>query len=86
MTIGLAIIFAFILPNSNKKILGMNESELAWVRWNFESEQGQQDDSSEISAQRGFMLALTDPKTWMFMAMLYAVSSRGLNNPLGLTV
>ncbi|KAL2075214.1 hypothetical protein VTL71DRAFT_156 [Oculimacula yallundae] len=73
ITIGLALVFAFILPNSNKKILGMNETELTWVRWNFESEQGQKDDSGGISAQKGLMLALTDPKTWMFMAMLYAI-------------
>ena len=64
----------------------MNESELAWVRWNFESEQGQKDNSSEISAQRGFMLALTDSKTWMFMAMLYAVSTRVPDHSLALTV
>lgn len=75
ITIGLAILFAFILPNSNKKILGMSSKELEWIRWNFESEQGQEDDSSEISAQKGFMMAATDPKTWLFMATLYSVSA-----------
>lgn len=74
LTIGIAIIFAFILPNSNQKILGMNHEELEWVRWNFVSEQGQQDDSSEISAQKGFIMAVVDPKTWLFLGTLYSVN------------
>ena len=78
ITIGLSILFAFILPNSNRKILSMNSEELEWIKWNFESEQGQEDDSNEISAQKGLMMAIKDPKTWLFMAMLYLVSANGL--------
>lgn len=74
MTIGLAIVFAFILPNSHSKVLGMNEQELEWVRWNFEKDLGQKDDSSEISALKGFMMAVTDLKTWLLMGTLYSVS------------
>jgi hypothetical protein len=47
----------------------MNAEDLEWIRWNFKSEQGQEDDSREISAQKGLMMAVKDPKTWLFMAI-----------------
>jgi hypothetical protein len=56
----------------------MNSEELEWIKWNFESNQGQEDDSNEISAQKGLMMAIKDPATWLFMAMLYLVSINGL--------
>lgn len=74
MTTGLAAIFAFILPNSNKKIIGMSKIECEWVQWNFSSDQGQSDNQREISPQKGFMLAFRDPKTWLLMGILYCVS------------
>jgi hypothetical protein len=76
LTIGLAIIFAFLLPNSNKKILGMSEIECEWVQWNLASDVGQEDNSNEVSALGGFKMALLDLKTWMLMGILYSVSSR----------
>ncbi|KAH8660029.1 nicotinamide mononucleotide permease [Xylariales sp. PMI_506] len=72
ITTGLAIVFAFILPNSNKKIIGMSEIECEFVQWNYISEQGQADDIAEISAFKGFRMALVDPKTWLLMGTLYA--------------
>ncbi|KAI6262016.1 hypothetical protein MCOR27_008125 [Pyricularia oryzae] len=72
MTTGLAIIFAFILPNSNKKILNLTEEECEWVQWNFIKDQGQEDNSDEITATRGLVLALTDVKTWLLCGTLYA--------------
>lgn len=74
MTTGLAIIFAFILPNSNKKILGLSKLECEWVQWNYASDQGQEDNSREISPLKGFMMAATDVKTWMMMGILSSVS------------
>ncbi|KAI1340167.1 nicotinamide mononucleotide permease [Xylariaceae sp. FL0016] len=72
LTTGLAIIFAFILPNSNKKIRGLSKMECEFVQWNFASDQGQADNHNEISAMKGFTMALTDPKTWLLMGILYA--------------
>ncbi|EMR64270.1 hypothetical protein MGN70_012720 [Eutypa lata] len=71
LTVGLAIVFAFILPNSHKKILGLSKIECEFVEWNFVSDQGQADDVSEVTAIKGFTMALVDPKTWLLMGILY---------------
>ena len=70
----MAIIFAFLLPNSNKKILGLSDLECEWVRWNYASDVGQSDDTHEISPWQGFVMAAKDPKTWLFTGVLYCVS------------
>lgn len=71
LTVGLAIIFAFLLPNSNKKIIGLNPLEIEWVGWNFEKDLGQQDNSDEQTAWQGLVMACRDPKTWLLMSILY---------------
>ncbi|KAF4963185.1 hypothetical protein FSARC_8763 [Fusarium sarcochroum] len=71
LTTGLGIIFAFILPNSNKKIITLSSLECTWVQWNYASDQGQNDDSREITPYAGFMMAVKDPKTWLFVGILY---------------
>jgi|ERR1700733_899321 MFS family permease len=73
-TIGLAIIFAFILPNSPKTVRGHTTQEREWLAWTFEQDQGQQDHSDEITAWKGFKMATADPKTWLLMGTLYCVS------------
>ncbi|EXJ59882.1 hypothetical protein A1O7_04029 [Cladophialophora yegresii CBS 114405] len=70
MTIGIAIIFAFILPNSIRKLRGFSQQEREWVLWNFESDLGQQDNAKEVSGRRGLLMALQDWKMWLFMALL----------------
>jgi hypothetical protein len=70
-TTGLAIIFGFILPNDNKKIIGMSEIECEFIQWNYASDQGQQDNRSEATAMQGFKMAARDPKTWLLMGILY---------------
>ncbi|KAK6223851.1 hypothetical protein QIS74_03795 [Colletotrichum tabaci] len=72
ITVGLAIPFACILPNSNKKIPTLTQLECEWVQYNFAADQGQEDDSGEVTALKGFMMAVTDPKTWMLMGILYS--------------
>lgn len=72
VTTGLALLFSLILPNSNKKILGLSEIECEFVQWNLEGDQGQTDDRSEISAGKGFVMAVLDPKTWLLSGILYA--------------
>ncbi|KAG5657996.1 hypothetical protein KAF25_006947 [Fusarium avenaceum] len=70
-TAGLGIVFAFILPNSNRKIMTLSSLECEWVQYNFALDQGQSDDSHEISSFAGFMMAVKDPKTWLFVGILY---------------
>ena len=73
MTIGIALIFSMILPNSPRKTPGLTEVEKDWQQWTFEQDQGQSDDGKEISPKQGFVLALTDPKTWLMLVTLYAI-------------
>ncbi|KAM0232282.1 hypothetical protein ACHAP5_010802 [Fusarium lateritium] len=70
-TAGLGIIFAFILPNSNRKIMTLSSLECEWVQYNFALDQGQSDNNHEISSFTGFMMAVKDPKTWLFVGILY---------------
>ncbi|OLN96662.1 putative transporter C1002.16c-like protein 2 [Colletotrichum chlorophyti] len=72
ITVGLAIPFACILPNSNRKIPTLSAIECEWVQYNFAADQGQQDDSTEFTALKGFLMAVTDPKTWLLMGILYS--------------
>ncbi|PIG87405.1 pantothenate transporter [Aspergillus arachidicola] len=72
-TVGLALILAFILPNSLKSLLGFTKLEKEYLQWNFESDQGQQDNADEVGAWKGTMMALTDPKTWLMMGTLYSI-------------
>ncbi|KAL2827328.1 major facilitator superfamily domain-containing protein [Aspergillus cavernicola] len=73
ITIALAIIIAFILPNKLTSVRGCTKLEQEWLVWNFEEDQGQQDNADEISAKKGLLMAVTDPKTWLLMGTLYAV-------------
>ncbi|KNG81930.1 putative pantothenate transporter [Aspergillus nomiae NRRL 13137] len=72
-TVGLAFILAFILPNSLKSLLGFSDVEKEYLQWNFESDQGQQDNADEVGAWKGAMMALVDPKTWFMMGTLYSI-------------
>lgn len=81
LTIGLALIFALILPNSLKGVPRMTELEREWITWNYQKDQGQQDDRNEITATQGLLLALRDIKTWLLLATLYPVFiSAGVTN------
>lgn len=51
----------------------MTPDEREWISWNFEQDQGQEDNASEITAWQGFMMACRDPKTWLLMGLLYCV-------------
>ncbi|CAG8181560.1 unnamed protein product [Penicillium salamii] len=76
-TIGLAIILVFILPNSLKSISGFSKIEHEFLMWNFEEDQGQQDNADEVSARKGFIMALVDVKTWLLMGILYSIYIAG---------
>jgi hypothetical protein len=75
LTIALATIIAFVLPNKlNSLPHGFTQIEQEWLVWNFEEDQGQQDNADEISAMKGTLMAVADIKTWLLMATLYTVS------------
>ncbi|GLI77968.1 hypothetical protein PoHVEF18_006265 [Penicillium ochrochloron] len=76
-TVGLAIILAFILPNSLKSITGLSGPEHEYLLWSFEEDHGQQDNADEASVQKGVMMAVTDPKTWFLMGTLYCIYIAG---------
>lgn len=57
---------------------GFSKIEHECLLWNFEEDQGQQDNADEVSARKGFMLAVMDPKTWLLMGILYSVGDPSL--------
>jgi hypothetical protein len=79
-TVGLAIILAFILPNSLKSLTGLSKPEHEYLLWSFEENHGQQDNADEASVKKGVMMAVTDPKTWFFMGTLYCVCDTTVNS------
>ncbi|KAI4852177.1 MFS general substrate transporter [Aureobasidium sp. EXF-8846] len=81
LTIGIALIFVLYLPNSNKKIWTFSQQQLDWLKWNYEKDQKQQDNSNEVTALQGFLLAVRDPKTWLMCSTLYATyTAAAVNN------
>ncbi|RMZ32101.1 hypothetical protein D0859_03777 [Hortaea werneckii] len=81
LTIGFAIIFACYLPNTPRKIIGFTQQQLDWLRYNYEADQMQEDYSNEITAKQGFIMAVTDPKTWLLCGILYATyTAAAVNN------
>jgi MFS family permease len=81
LTVGLAIVFACYLPNSPQKVKWLSEQEHQWLGWNYKNDQKQKDNSHEITAWREFILAASDPKTWLMMGTLYATyTSAAVNN------
>lgn len=74
LTIFFAAIFAVILPSSLTTISGLSELENEYLLYNYAKDIGQQDHKDEASAWKGLKLAVQDPKTWLLMATLWAVS------------
>lgn len=75
------MIFAVILPNSPRDVRSLTEVEKAWILWNYQQDQGQNDDPSETTAKKGLFLALRDPKMWLFLTTVYALfTSAGVTN------
>lgn len=73
VTIFFAIIFAIILPHSLQTIRGFTELEGQFLQYNYAKDIGQQDHKDEASAWKGLKLAVSDPKTWLLLATLWAV-------------
>jgi MFS family permease len=73
VTIFFAIIFALVLPHSLQTIRGFTQLESEFLRYNYAKDIGQQDHMDEASAWKGLKLAVSDLKTWLLLATLWAV-------------
>lgn len=73
VTIGLAFLFMLILPNAPEKARLLSQAEIDWVQYSYQEDQGQMDNTNEITAGQGFMMAIKDPKTWLMLATLYLI-------------
>jgi hypothetical protein len=69
-TVGIAIICIFILPDVPQKARLLTPQEKDRLVYRLQMDRGQVDNSSEISAWKGFMMAVTDPKTWLLCGIL----------------
>ncbi|KAG7528709.1 hypothetical protein FFLO_05970 [Filobasidium floriforme] len=69
-TVGIAIICIFILPDVPQKARLLTSQEKDRLVYRLQMDRGQVDNSSEISAWKGFMMAVTDPKTWLLCGIL----------------
>ena len=73
--------FALYLPNSPSKIWTFTQQQHDWLKWNYERDMKQTDDSSEVTAMQGFLMAARDPKTWLMCGTLYATyTAAAVNN------
>lgn len=72
VTVGLAIVFAFILPSSPATCPMLSDTERELLLWRIKTEQGASDKKDELSAFQAFSLALVDPKTWCLIGILYS--------------
>lgn len=50
---------------------GLSDLEREYLLYTYEADQGQEDNTSEITAAQGFIMACRDPKTWLLMGILY---------------
>lgn len=73
LTVGLAATFVLILPNSPRTIRILSDKEKDWVRYNYEQDLGQSDNSDEVTAKQGLVMAVRDPKTWLLLTTLYCI-------------
>lgn len=85
ITIGIAIIASFILPNfpSTTKWLSPEERQIA--QWRLEVDVGEADEHANVggssSAKTGLKLAFKDPRTYVLtLLVLGIVSSAGVTN------
>lgn len=76
LTVFFALVFAIYLPNGLGKLKGFSEVEREYLLWNYGKDIGQQDNKDELTAWKGLVMAVQDPKTWLLMGLLWAVCSR----------
>ncbi|WVQ84672.1 hypothetical protein IAT38_006827 [Cryptococcus sp. DSM 104549] len=70
LTVGLATIFAFIIPNTPKSIRWLTAQEKDQLQYRLEVDRASKDATSEVSAMSALKMAVLDPKTWLLCAVL----------------
>jgi hypothetical protein len=60
----------FILPDTPQKARLLSSQEKDRLIYRLQLDRGQKDNTSEISALKGFVMAITDPKTWLLCGIL----------------
>lgn len=71
MTVGLGLVFATFIPNTPKNIRWLDDRERAQLQYRLEIDRATKDASEEISVWKAFVLAATDPKTWLMCSVLF---------------
>ncbi len=69
ITVGLAIIFAFILPNKPATTHWLTPEQREYLVYSLELDQASKDESDTTSVWEGFKMALADPKTWGWVGL-----------------
>lgn len=71
LTIGIAVIFAIILPSNPRTTRLLNEVERDLVLYHFELDDCTTDATDErVGNWEAFMMTIKDAKTWMFTGIL----------------
>ncbi|KAJ8121306.1 hypothetical protein ONZ43_g2212 [Nemania bipapillata] len=66
ITIGVAIIAAFILPNYPKNTKWLTPEEQAYAQWRLVDDTGEADVADSISVKEGVKMAFKDPRLYLF--------------------
>jgi MFS family permease len=77
MTIFVAFCAIFILPNFPATTSWLTEDERAYATWRLAVDGGKADDHVKQSFKDGFIMAITDAKTYVLMLLLYGFVSCG---------
>jgi len=70
LTVGCAIIFAFIIPNTPRNIRWLTPLEKEQLLYRLEVDRGTKDGTDEMSVTAGLWAAVSDPKTWLLCSIL----------------
>lgn len=68
-TVGLAIVFGFLLPNKPSNSWQFSPIQRDMAVWRIEVEAGDANDEN-VSAKQGFMMAVSDIKTYYLVSCL----------------
>lgn len=70
-TVGVAAIFAFIMPNSPKTFRLLSDVQKDRLQYRLEFDRGTKDASDEMSALTALKEVVVDPKVWLLCGTLY---------------
>ncbi|CRG85121.1 putative transporter C11D3,18C [Talaromyces islandicus] len=79
LTIFVALIAFFIVPNLPRTTPWLSDDEKALAAWRLEEDIGEDDwvDSEHQSMFHGAKLAIMDPKAWLLLGLIYGCTSAG---------